>query len=117
MSSEKIKPYTGVKLSYLMAMAKIQRVGKEHGYNITVHGSLERDCDIVAVPWQEQASSAEDLAIAICTEIDGFFSPSDMEHEGGLPYKRAHGRLCYPIHLGRGPYIDLSIMLRQQDWK
>lgn len=115
MPEDKLKPYTGVKLSYLMAIPAIQRIAREKGYSIAVHGSLQRDCDVVAVPWKDDACSAEELAIAVCNEIDGFFSPADMEE--GLPYRRAHGRLCYPIHLGGGPYIDLAIMPRQCDWK
>lgn len=107
MSEEKKKLNTGVTLSYVLVVPRIQRVARQHGYNIAVHGSLQRDLDLVAVPWQEQVSSPHELVAAVIDEIEGFISPvEDTE----IPREKPHGRLCFPIHLGSGAYVDLSVL-------
>lgn len=91
-------------LAFLPGMA---RVAKEHGYALTVHGSMARDFDFVAVPWVEEASAPADLAAALIRACGGFLAPHE---ERELPRRKPHGRLCWAIHLGGGPYIDLSVI-------
>jgi hypothetical protein len=31
----------------------IKEIGLKYGYNIVLHGSMNRDCDLIAIPWQE----------------------------------------------------------------
>jgi hypothetical protein len=99
---------TTPQVSYLAALPIIQRVAKEHGYTIAVHGSLARDLDVIAVPWLEEAAEPHALVLALIDALEGFVSPEDPE----VPLRLPHGRLCYPIHLGSGRYVDLSIMPR-----
>ena len=76
------------------------------GYCITVHGSLERDMDLVAIPWVEGASHPLALVLAIEEEVVGLYQG---------PVHRAHGRTCYTIHfrtINPRLYVDLSIMPR-----
>ena len=91
------------------------------GYAIAVHGSMARDIDLVAVPWKAAAVSAEELVEAIIAEtrrLNGgvaFLTPVDAAQDffrAGMPGAKPHGRRCWSIHLGGGPYIDLSIMPR-----
>lgn len=83
----------------------LRAVARDYGYALTVHGSLERDIDLVAVPWIDSASSAADLAEAIRVKADGYLRPNEQ-----WPRRKTHGRLCWSFHLGGGPYIDLSVM-------
>lgn len=99
---------TSMTISYLAALPHIQRVAREHGYAVGVHGSLARDLDVIAVPWVEEASEPDVLVQAIIDALEGFISPEDPE----VPLRLPHGRLCYPIHLGAGRYVDLSITPR-----
>lgn len=85
----------------------IVKVAKEHGYALTVHGSLARDFDFVAVPWVQEAGPAEVLAEAIRAKCGGI-----LDEAGGIFAWKPHGRLAYKFHLGGGPYVDLSIMPR-----
>jgi len=83
------------------------KVAKEHGYALTVHGSLARDYDFVAVPWTENADEPSELADALLRACGGFIAPHEAKD---VPIHKPHGRLCWPIHLGAGQYIDLSVM-------
>jgi hypothetical protein len=49
----------------------IRRLAREVGYAIGVHGSQERDLDLIAAPWTEAAVSAEELADHIAQGING----------------------------------------------
>lgn len=45
----------------LPSVEKIRELAKEVGYAIAVHGSLERDLDIIAAPWTDAAIGNHDL--------------------------------------------------------
>lgn len=89
-------------------LADMRAVAKTCGYAIGVHGSQKRDLDLIAVPWTEQACSADDLV-------------GTLEQELGLvctrrAVEKPHGRLGYIFHgavwrgdKGHQP-IDLSVM-------
>lgn len=94
---------------------------RELGYAIGVHGSLARDIDLIAVPWTAAAASADELAAALLataeavngcafTINDSDARPNDYTRRN--PEPKPHGRLAWSIHLGGGPFIDLSIMPR-----
>ena len=107
-----------VRAAYEKHIDTIRLVAREHGYAIGVHGSLARDIDLIAVPWVEEASAGDVLARAIEIAIGGFIYNGDMID--GQPYDRdamppevkPHGRLAWSLHVGGGPYIDLSVMPR-----
>lgn len=71
-------------LGYVSLLPALTRAAKSNGYALAVHGSMRRDLDLVAVPW-----------------------PGTQD-----PAQKPHGRLAWAIHLGGGPYIDLSVMPR-----
>jgi len=77
---------------------------------------MNRDMDLVAIPWTEEAASAEELAEAIRQAVDGFTGWDS--HPGFL---KPHGRRCWLIWFkgvelafGGGVCIDLSIMPRTE---
>jgi hypothetical protein len=92
-------------LAYVCHVPRITALAREHGYAIGIHGSLQRDLDLIAVPWSEVASDAETLVVEIAKVVGGFI----LEHHGA-PEKKPHGRLAWTIHLGAGLFIDLSVM-------
>ena len=49
----------------------IRRLAREVGYAVGVHGTLERDLDLIAAPWAEGAVSAQDLADHIAKGVNG----------------------------------------------
>lgn len=91
------------------------------GYALGVHGSLERDIDVIACPWTSAAVPSWELAAAIqktCAEVAG--RAFSLEHEtkpyfmGGCAGSKPHGRRTWVFHLGGGPYVDLSVMPRAE---
>jgi len=90
---------------------RLTPLAREMGYGLMVHGSMERDLDLLAVPWVEDAASPRDLVKALAKAIGGYWSSE--------PDKKPHGREAYTILLRRGgvetpagcfPFIDLSVM-------
>jgi hypothetical protein len=106
-----------VMAAYEKHIETIRRVASENGYAIGVHGSLRRDIDLIAAPWTEGASDGATLAGAIAGAVGGIIDMGSVpgrgtERDHREPERKPHGRLCWSIHLGGGPYIDLSVMPR-----
>lgn len=53
--SETHEPAAGWEYPDLPDIDKIRALAREVGYAIGVHGTLERDLDLIAVPWVEDA--------------------------------------------------------------
>lgn len=91
----------------------IRTVARFHGYAITVHGSLKRDIDLVAIAWTDQAYPADDLAHAVRGAVAGILGNCLIQgkEDGSIFAKKPHGRLaCIMIHPGFAGEIDLSII-------
>lgn len=82
------------------------------GYAITVHGSLNRDIDIVAVPWREHNVADPDrLVQALRGAIAGVTGRCNGEKAGWT--EKPHGRLAKILMVWCGEStgnIDLSVM-------
>ncbi len=92
---------------YLWLIDPLTRTAVQHGYVLAVHGSLTRDLDLVAVPWEDTVSTPAVLAAALMEAVGGFIAP---QNQGTVPRVKPHGRLAWPIHLGPDYFIDLSVM-------
>lgn len=96
------EPIKGANMFYMWRLQGIQELCRKLGYCVAVHGSLNYDLDLVAIPWVEDAVSDEELIQAICDFIGG--SCADQGSD------KPHGRRAYIISFGGGPHIDLSVM-------
>ncbi len=113
---------TAYALAYAMALPTLQRIAREHGYCLAVHGSMATDLDVVACPWTEEASEPDALAEALRECIGGMFAAGHGSASEDAT-ERAHGRRSYTIlpsnlflgvpRLPQVPWIDLSIMPRK----
>ncbi len=84
----------------------MKAVAYEHGYALAVHGSQERDLDLVAVPWVYGASAPLDLVCALALAVDGVLVDEP-------PTVKPHGRLVWKIHVGGAAYVDMGVMDRR----
>jgi len=94
-------------------LLKIMRhVAREHGYPLVLHGSIERDLDVAAIPWTAEAVDRETLVSALTKAVRGVVT-------GGPANEKPHGRWAYIITLERGrittpagqyPFIDSGVM-------
>ena len=95
---------------YAWMIPALRKVAREHGYALALHGSMARDLDLIAVPWVDNAATAETLVAAFVKAVGGRFSPEDWGFERN-PAIRPHGRRAWSIYFsGLMFYIDLSIM-------
>lgn len=83
----------------------IWAAARECGYSVGLHGSMVRDCDMIAAPWTEEATDAETLIDTICAAINAI--------RACKAEPKPHGRIgiCLQID-GWFKLIDLSIMPR-----
>jgi len=103
-----MKDYSNSKPAlYAVYYGMLREVAREYGYALTVHGSAQRDFDLVAIPWIEKPRPALELLGAFC-DIIGF------RYSTGLPYatieERPHGRVSYTVQAGADAYFDISII-------
>lgn len=96
-------------VGYLCMFNILQEKLQEIGYCLTVHGTMIRDFDIVAIPWIEECASAEEVLKLVIETTGGFIA------EGDQVELKPHGRKAWSIQLGGGPYIDLSVMPKSFD--
>lgn len=72
----------------------LRDVAKLNGYALGVHGSLANDFDLIAVPWVENAVSADKLITELAEVVGGEIP--EIQQPGIKP----HGRLAWTVHLG-----------------
>ena len=101
-----------------------RRVARELGYNLVAHGSMERDCDLVAIPWTDDAVGEDTLVLALQAAFgEALGTECYLGHGWSL---KPHGRKANTLILletglvneeapGKGegfPFVDLSVMPR-----
>lgn len=101
---------------YAALLPTLQKAARECGYALAVHGSMNRDFDLIAAPWTEEATDDETLTEALRAACGGKIYGAMHDGKTGKtelnPVSRPHGRKGWVIHLGNGPYLDVSVMPR-----
>ena len=104
---------------YAYYFEALKVIAVKYGYCLALHGSMERDLDIIAVPWQAWCKQEFELQMLqeMDMEINGKKSDDPNYY---LPTKGPHGRTKWVINVNRGGawnnykdeqyYIDISIM-------
>lgn len=120
--SKQIKPTPAP--AYAAMLPILCDVARECGYALGVHGSMQRDFDLMAMPWVPDAKPAAELIEALRVAVDGIvhktgtpcgrwngkeFEPAVIEN----PSQKPHGRLAWNIHLQCGLFLDVSVMPRE----
>lgn len=88
----------------------LRRAAMAEGYAITVHGSLARDIDLLAVPWVDHARAPDLLITHVRGILAGIFGACYVSAE---PTAKPHGRLAWTFHSHTmTAEIDFSVMPR-----
>lgn len=89
---------------YCAMYPDLKKIVEKFGYALTVHGSLQRDFDLVCIPWRDgEVGTHREVLDAIESEF-AVRSVDDGE-------KKPHGRTAYALSIGYGEcYMDLSFM-------
>lgn len=81
---------------------------RELGWAIGMHGSLERDIDLIAVPWTERAAPPDALVKSVRQVLEKLYGVG-LEVGPNEAHPKPHGRLCWSFWIRPWTYIDLSI--------
>lgn len=102
--------------SYALIYPMLCEIAKPLGYALALHGSMNRDMDLVAIPWVACAEDPEILVEAIRERIDGYTG-----WDTGKDRDKPHGRKAFLIwfkgvdqYMGGGACIDLSVMPKHE---
>lgn len=107
---------------YTYMLEGLKGIAKELGYNLLVHGSMNRDLDLIAVPWVDDPKPEIELIEALDLHLTGItrVSSSGSVKEAYMFSVLPGGRNCYVIEMARqGPwnnyekdcqyYLDISV--------
>jgi hypothetical protein len=94
----------------------LKKIALRYGYNLVLHGSMNRDLDLIAIPWQDKVKPHDKMIKAFAKFLGG-----KLMLWGKLEYtNKPHGRMAYVINLNRGEknkeykdlqyYLDISVM-------
>lgn len=77
-----------------------KEIGVQYGYNIVLHGSMNRDLDLIAIPWGDTLGDKMEMLDKIAEAIGGYIL-SESEEDRNKFRTRKHGRDCYIININR----------------
>lgn len=113
------KPTDTKAATFAWMVPHLSQVARKFGYAIGLHGSMNRDLDLIAVPWTDAASPEETLVEALRDAVGGIIrndprtKGNQYDEQTRSPVKKPHGRRAWSIHFaGHRFYIDLSVMPR-----
>ncbi len=107
---------------YAMFYEQLKDIAREYGYNLVVHGSLNRDLDLIAIPWEDRCCLTKERLMI--REFYEYLTGCPVtDKDGNVPYREMPGgRHSYIIDLNRGDrhgewvrfedsqyYLDISV--------
>jgi hypothetical protein len=92
---------------YAVMYKGLTGIAREHGYALAIHGSLDSDLDLIAVPWVKHSSKLNVLVDALSGLIEAVY---DAPFDKNNPERKPHGRIAYNLYLDNGCKVDLSIV-------
>ena len=96
-----MKPIKAKPQLYAHYFETLKKIAIDHGYALFIHGSMNRDLDLVAVPWQDSPSDEFEMVNAFCKYLTG---KTYTLKEKFLFQKLPGNRHNYVIDLNRGGY-------------
>ena len=103
---------------------ELKQIAKRYGYNLVLHGSLNRDLDLIAIPWVDKPKDDFKMIQAFSMALIGL-KPANKE--AAMFSIMPGGRKSYVINLNRGGrwnswrdleyYLDISVTPSLNDLK
>jgi len=115
MIPEHQKPLKVKPMFYACCLPEMQQIARDLGYNLVVHGSLNRDMDLIAIAWSDNPYNPLVLLHQLCEYLGAGKYEKEEEY---LFTILPGGRKSYVIDLNRGGkwngykdeqyYLDIS---------
>jgi len=101
----------------------MKQIAESYGYNLIVHGSMNRDLDLIAIPWNDHCCFTKEQMMI--KEFQKYLTGKEIiQNNGNIPYTTLPGnRHSYVIDLNRGDrsgewvrfedreyYLDISVV-------
>lgn len=97
-----VDPAPGWEDPALPDFTAIWRAARPLGYAVGLHGSMRRDCDLIAAPWTDDAQPAAALIAGLCEALNA--------RQVGEIEQKPQGRVAVSLQVdGYVKLIDLSI--------
>mgnify|MGYP006969371343 CR=1 FL=1 len=102
---------------YAYCFKPLKEIAKKYGYNLVMHGSLDRDFDLIAIGWVENLKDD----FKMIQEMDMFLNGKQAERKEDYGFSVIPpNRNSYVINLNRGGhwnnyedeqwYVDISVI-------
>lgn len=115
---KKPKPIKAKPQFYAICLQGMQEIAQDHGYNLIIHGSMNRDMDLVCIPWVDDPGPEVELVRELDEYLRGYSYEQTVAERGYHFSVLPGGRNSYVIHLNRGGrwnghvdeqyYLDIS---------
>lgn len=110
---------------YAIFFTQMKAIADDYGYNLLINGSMDRDLDLVAVPWVDNPKDEQEMIREFQEYLKGMIT---VTTEGKIYYDNLSGnRHGYVIELNRGDrhgewmrfedeefYLDISVVQTTQ---
>lgn len=83
----------------------LREIAIKNGYSLSIHGSLQNDMNLIAVPWTKEAVEPEILITAFNDWISGTIDSKVEEC--------VWGRKSFVITLRNGMYLDVAVFPKE----
>lgn len=104
------KPIKAKPVFYACCYEPLKTMAKEMGYNLLINGSLNRDMDLVAIPWDDEPKPMKDVIVAFDKYLRGVHYTEESIESGYMYSILPGGRHSFVINLNRGgrwnQYLD-----------
>lgn len=106
LDTKTVKRKKAAPAAYASLYPLLIKVCRYHGYALSIHGSMTKDFDLIAIPWIPEPSIPTVLIKAVCKKLDGYYFQNQN------PTVRPHGRKVWTILLNGYShlYLDFGIM-------
>ena len=114
----KRKPIYSKPMFFSVILEPLKTIAREFGYNLLLHGSLNRDMDLVLIPWVDNCNTADEVVEAFTKYLQGTIEVQ-INKELSRELINGAGRRSYIINLDRGGkfnywldreyYLDISV--------
>lgn len=105
---------------YTYCFEELKNIAKAYGYNLVIHGSLNRDMDLIAIPWVETVGNVDKMIKHFSEYLGANIMPLTEDQKKCFP----HGRESRILEMCRRKfdngigafgddkqyYLDISIM-------
>lgn len=93
---------------YAMLYEELKDIAKLYGYNLVIHGSMNRDLDLIAIPWEDHC----------CFTKEQIMIKEFQEYLTGNTLSKSDGEIAYNILPGgrHGYVIELNRGNRHGEW-